>query len=451
MKREHEGSAFVRHIPCDNPECRSSDANSLYSDGHTFCYRCSTHKNGDGQQRSTRRRVAGELIQNGEVQALPKRKITEETCQHFKYAVGKHGSKTVQIAPYFNAEGQLVAQKIRFADKTFKVLGDLSAALPFGATAFRRTGKKIVVTEGEIDALTMSQVQGNKWPVVSIACGAGGQVRKYMAQHREFFHGFDEVVLMFDMDEPGRIAAKIAAEVIGSRAKIAELPQGFKDPNEMLLAGKTEELVSAMWSAKEYRPEGIVDMASLKAEVKAKPKAGLSWPFPTLTKLTYGIRPAELYALAAGTGIGKTDFFTQLMKHLVKEHNQKIGVFSLEQKTTDTALRLVGKFAERPLHIPDYWDDTIFDESWDSLVKERQIFLYDSFGRNEWRSVLDKMEYLHHAEGVNHFFLDHLTAFVAGEEDERQLLDQIMEQLSATRGEAELHAVLHLAPRHSDG
>jgi hypothetical protein len=30
----------------------------------------------------------------------------------------------------------------------------------------------IVVTEGEIDALAMSQVQGNKWPVVSIACGA---------------------------------------------------------------------------------------------------------------------------------------------------------------------------------------------------------------------------------------------------------------------------------------
>ena len=31
-------SEFVRHMPCEN--CGSSDANSLYSDGHTYCFVC---------------------------------------------------------------------------------------------------------------------------------------------------------------------------------------------------------------------------------------------------------------------------------------------------------------------------------------------------------------------------------------------------------------------------
>lgn len=36
MGEHNTESEFVRHIPCTNPICMSSDANSLYSDGHTF-------------------------------------------------------------------------------------------------------------------------------------------------------------------------------------------------------------------------------------------------------------------------------------------------------------------------------------------------------------------------------------------------------------------------------
>ena len=43
---EHQtNSKFIKHIPCDN--CGSSDGNSLYSDGHTYCFVCNTHTPGD--------------------------------------------------------------------------------------------------------------------------------------------------------------------------------------------------------------------------------------------------------------------------------------------------------------------------------------------------------------------------------------------------------------------
>lgn len=452
MATEQEEVHEVARLPC--PFCNSRDNRALYSDGHTYCYSCPEEdawQPAEGEEApkvkpSGGKKVLG-LITDGEVNGLRARKISQETCQKFGYQTGQFEGKPVQIAPYYDADRRLVAQKIRFANKDFKVLGSLKEALPFGAQAWPKTGRKIVVTEGEIDALSMSQVQSNKYPVVSIGCGAGGQVRRYMARHADYFAGFEEVVLMFDMDDPGRRAAEEAARVLGARARIAELPEGYKDANEMLVAGKVKELLDAMWRAKPYRPEGIVDMADLKDIAKERPRLGLSWCFPTLTKLTYGKRIGELYAVGAGTGVGKTDFLTQDMVHMVREHGQKIGIFSLEQSPAETVLRLVGKNARRPLHIPDEWDGAIYEESWASLVKERSVFLYDSFGINQWDAIEGRIRFLHHVEGVQWFYFDHLTAVAAAEEDERKGLERIMAEMGGLVKEIPISIVFvsHLA------
>ena len=42
----------------------------------------------------------------------------------------------------------------------------------FGQHKWKPGGKMITVTEGEVDAMSVSQVQGNKWPVVSVPSGA---------------------------------------------------------------------------------------------------------------------------------------------------------------------------------------------------------------------------------------------------------------------------------------
>ena len=440
-----EDSTFLHHGPC--PECGSSDANSFYTDGHSYCFACGAHDHGAaGAPRKAKPRML--QMVNGEVIGIQNRKITQQTAKHFNYQKGEYKGKPVHIAPYYDENGALVAQKLRFKDKTFMVAGSMDDALPFGAHCWPKTGKKLVVTEGEIDALSMSQVQDNQWPVVSIGCGAGPQIRKYFAKHASYFRGFEEVILMFDTDEPGRAAAKAAAEVLGACARIAELPQPFKDASDMLVAGKTKELIDAMWRAKEYRPEGIVNMADLKDAVKERPQWGLSWPFEKLTELTYGIRTGELYALGAGTGIGKTDFFAQTIEHIARVHKQPVGVFSLEQHPRETATRIAGKLAHKTFHVPDSgWTEADFDLAWAELMQGGHVFLYDSFGNNDWDIVQEKIEYLHHAEGVRYFFLDHLTALAAWQEDERKALETIMSEMGALvkRLDVALFFVSHLA------
>jgi len=436
-------SEFLRHVPCR--ACGSSDANSLYTDGHTHCFACGAHDNGEGAVTKARRKVAGELLQ-GEYSAIPSRRINEDTCRKLGYTIAEYKGKLVQVATYYDADGNAVAQKVRGANKQFAVLGSLDDALPFGAHAWPKAGKMLVVTEGEMDALSMSQVQGNKWPVVSIACGAGPQVRKYIAKHRDYFLKFEKVVIMFDADEPGREAAKIAAEVIGRRALIAELP--LKDANEMLVAGRTDELINAMWKAQPYRPDGIVELSDIAAKVCEVPEAGKSWKLPTLTALSYGRRPGEVWVLGAGVGTGKTDLLIEEAEHVISFHKEPVGLFFLEAAPQDIAIRLAGKHVGQPLHIPDPTrGPEVIHNAVKALADTHRVFLYDAYGMAEWDNIKERIRFLHHAYGVRYFVIDNLTAFVAGAEDERRELERVMAEAAGLAQEIQsfFWIVSHLA------
>lgn len=455
-----EESHLLYKGPCS--ACGSSDACAVYSDNHTHCFACGAHTAGDGAAptREGRKRVAG-LITDVTVRGLRARKITDETCKHFGYGIGKYKGKEVHVAPYYDAEGTLVAQHLRTQGKEFPWVGDMSDALPFGAHAFPKSGKMLVVTEGEIDALSMSQAQGNKWPVVSIACGAdtpvdrngnelenaGAKVRKYFAKHRDYFMGFEKVILMFDNDVQGRFSAQVAASVLGSRAHIAELP--LKDASDMLVAGRTEEMLNAMWRAAPYRPDGIVEVRTLKDTVFAKPVEGVPWFLEELTDMTFGRRLGEVYAFGAGTGVGKTDFFLQQIAYDIATLGLNIATFFFEQEPRETAVRLAGKIGQRPFHIPNAgWSGGELQSAWEHVEQSKgKLFLYDSFGVCDWDVVKERIRYLYHAEDVRHFYIDHLTALAAWQDDERKALELIMSDIGGLVKELGIavYLISHLA------
>jgi twinkle protein len=99
----------------------------------------------------------------------------------------------------------------------------------------------VTVTEGEIDALSVSQQTGNKWASVSVPNGAQG-AHKAVARSLEWLETFESVVFMFDSDLAGREAAEKCSLMLSvGKAKIATLP--LKDANEMLVAGRGSEIV----------------------------------------------------------------------------------------------------------------------------------------------------------------------------------------------------------------
>ena len=167
---EEQESEFLMHTPCD--KCGSSDANSLYSDGHTYCFSCQHY--GKSTEEAKVVEIKPNNFVKGEHRELLKRGLKEKTLRFWDYQVGEVNGKTAQIANHKTSDGKLVAQKVRTAGKDFSVRGNLKEAGLYGQWLWRDGGKTVTVVEGELDALSMSQCFDLKWPVVSVKAGAAG-------------------------------------------------------------------------------------------------------------------------------------------------------------------------------------------------------------------------------------------------------------------------------------
>lgn len=445
---QHDASFAVGKEPC--PDCGSRDNLVRYSDGHAYCFSmgCGRYEpaTGDETHHTTRRGRDVSLIE-GEHTALPKRRINEETCRVWDYRVGQYNGKPVQIATYRNADGVPVAQKLRFADKSFKVIGDLKAALPlYGQHLWREGGKMVVITEGELDALSVSQLQSNRWPVVSVPNGAAGAAKAVSAA-LEWLLGFERVVIYFDDDEPGRKAARECAALLPpGRAYLASVPS-FKDANEALVAGAGKALVDALWGARPWRPDGLVSVEDVIERAVVPVEIGLPWPWPALTEATHGRRRGELYGFGAGTGCGKTTLFKQIIANIVMGEGSPVGVLALEEAPHHTLRTIAGIVDGVRYHVPG----TTFDPAVMRATLERmqgRVHLYDHYGAATFDSIVSKVRYMVHSLGCRDIFLDHITALAATiDEDERKAIDRMMADLAALVQELDitLYFISHLA------
>ncbi len=382
---------------------------------------------------------------SGEVKALAARGLTEDACRKYGYSIGKNRQgKTVQIATY-RRDGSIVGQKVRGKDKQFAFIGDMKKSGLYGQHLFQ-PGRRLVITEGEIDCISVAQAMGLKWPVVSLPNGAAGAV-KAVARELEWIEGFEEVVLMFDMDEPGQEAAvEVAALLTPGKAKIAQLP--MKDPNEMLQAGEADALVRAVWEAQVKRPDGIVTVGQLRERALKPREMGLPWHDERLTALTFGKRYGEVYGFGAGTGSGKTDWLMEEAMFTATACNEKVALFFLEQPPVETVVRLAGKYGSKRFHVPDgSWTQEELVAAYDKIEEGGNVFLYDHFGSTDWDVIKAKAAHLVISEGVKHVFIDNLTSFAAEADDEKKVLEQTMAQFAgfAQQYNVCLYFVSHLA------
>ena len=429
----NESSEFLRHEPC--PHCGSSDANSLFSDGHYYCFSCETY---------TPASVEGEVMSTFETQdtifldlefrELKKRGLSHETCTKWGYGVSTYRGQKVQVANYRDNQGNLKAQKVRFANKDFSVIGDIKQAGLFGEHLWRDGGKFVTICEGEIDAMSISQANGNRWPTVSIPSGCNS-AKKAIGKSIEWLSKFDYVVLCFDMDEVGQKAAQECASVLPpNTAKIVRLPEPYKDANEMLVAGKVKELIDALYEAKVFRPDGIVAGTEVwDIIMQNDDKDSVPYPYNGLQEKTGGCRRGEIVTITAGSGIGKSQLAREFAHNFVK-HGHTIGYIALEENVKRTALGLMSIELNQPLHLRNHdIPEEELRHAFDATVGSGRVFLYDHWGSTDSDNLLSKIRYLVRGCGCDYILLDHISIVVSGLEggDERRLIDNTMTKLRA--------------------
>lgn len=162
---------------------------------------------------------------------------------------------------------------------------------------------------------------------------------------------------------------------------------------------------------------------------------GLPWFLDSLTQLTYGRRFGEIYAIGAGTGIGKTDFMTQQMLFDINELGYHVGAIYLEQKPKETGKRIAGKLAGRRFHVPAEKAGWTEDELKASVqMLKGKVTFYDNFGQTDWDVVKGHIRYMAVSLGIRIFYLDHLTA-MADTSNEKESLEQLTKELAGLANE----------------
>jgi len=381
----------------------------------------------------------------GSPQDIPNRRLREAVCAKFGYTIGDYQGERCHIANYRDPKtGRLVAQKIRRKDKKFTMLGDGKGA-PFFGQHLYHGGKSLVITEGEIDALSIAQVMGEgKWPVVSLPNGAQSAKNVVEAQY-EWLDSFEQIILCFDQDEPGRKATEEVLPLLPpGKAYVMTLPH--KDANETLIEAGGEAITQAFWNKQPWKPDGVRSALELReAVLNPKKVPTIPYRWSGFNDRLGGLREGELVTLTAGSGIGKSTVARELAYHLGMKHEQRVGLMFLEESNARTMEGLMSIDMDHNLVTRrDEADAKALAQSFDRIANTERFYLWDHFGSNDVDDVIAKLRYMVKALGCRWLFLDHLSILVSGIEtgDERKTIDVAMTKLRTFVSETNAGLVL---------
>lgn len=412
------------HANCPRPDCGSSDAFS-YKDGDKFgyCFSCGESSPVDEdmvvpvKKPSTRvTSMTLDDIQELEIRGFEERKIKKNVAAYYDVRVqyDESGNIKAHLYPY-TRDGKLVAYKRRTLPKKFQTIGDWKDVDLFNQTKARGSDR-LVITEGEIDAMSVSAAQYEKYgkffPVVSLTSAA---VLETLIRNRQWVRSFKEVVLCFDQDDAGRKATEEAAKIIGyDKVKICTLPE--KDANEVWLKQGGNELLNCLFNAQAYSPAGIVRGEAIWEQFTAIQDAVIVAYPPALAELQEklrGIRQGDLDLFTSGTGAGKSTVIKEIMLHLHEKTEDMIGLVSLEESVGDTAEKFVGMALKKNLaRLDKKLTDEELRKGFEKVFSDERIMLLDHQGAVSDDSLLDKIEYMA-LMGCKYIVLDHITIAVS--------------------------------------
>lgn len=375
---------------------------------------------------------------------LPDRKLRKDSVEYFNVKVGVSEQDGVtpetHYYPYL-LNDNLVGYKVRYvANKKFFAMGDIKECDLFGwKQAIQSGSKRLYITEGEIDAISLYQLlkdnnRGTEWAaiepaVVSIVKGsssARGELAQHLKSIREYFK---EIVLVFDKDAAGQKAVVDVLQIIPD-ALVATLPA--KDVNECLVQGRAKACIAAvLFNAKKPKNTRLVLADDLFEKAKEKPQMGFPWPWRHVTDITRGIRLGETIYIGAGQKQGKSEIVNTLAAHFIIELGWKVLLAKPEESNVKSVKMVAGKLAGKIFHDPKIpYDEAAYYEAVTGI--SGKLYLLNLYQHVGWETLKTDIREAA-ALGCKAIFIDPITNLTNGlnAADANTKLQEIAQELSA--------------------
>lgn len=440
-KRDKPKTKIIKgHLPC--LKCTSSDGMNIHEGGDAFCWVCGT-------------RFSAKEVEQGEVSSGKpasakglslSKQVTVEEIAGYRSSGFRDRDITTAVSEFFgvkvsfDGDGKLASHYYPYGDgykqrklpKTFYAIGECHGL--FGKDKFTAGGKRVIITTGELDAMSVAEamLQHYKGTIYPVVTPGSDNNMKALLEDREWLRSFGEVILLFDNDESGKKAEQEAIRIVGiDKVKIGKLTK--KDPNEVLIKDGYKTLMQSVFNAEKYIPGDILTKDALWAKLEEFNKIQ-SIPFPPclggVNDKTKGKRYGEITLFISGTGSGKSTLVREDMLHTLETTEDSIGVLAFEEGPAESARKLSGMAINRnPANEELSLED--LKPGFDKVFGQDRVMILDHQGSITDDSIVDKIEYMV-LSGCKHIYIDHITLMVSegvGDLTGNEATDKIMADL----------------------
>ena len=451
--------ADIAHQECPYVDCGSSDAFCYNTGGYGRCHSCERGYPSKDQMHSwaKERYPVKEKEHMGNIQYMqdhtrsevqsqgsyePMRGINSNTMR--EYNVLTYADRQEYIYPSGGIKVRRLDEKKFYAKSGFK--GDEL----FGMNLFPAGCAKIVtITEGELDALSASQMLKNQYinPVVSLPSATPS--KKLWENCKEWLDSFDKIVLSVDNDDAGNAIADRMARLFPNR--VYRVQHGnFKDANEILQAGQSEVAAfkNSWWKPTKHTPENILNTSEqfLKLYTDTPEHQYVPTGIQALDDKILGLMQGHFTVFKAPTGIGKTELMRYLEYNCL-QRGVPIAAWHLEE----TKLRSLLGLASYHLNDNVTRRDLIEEKGLDQKVRDAivdltkdelfyQFYLGDGQGADE---LIDQIRFFSQACDCKFVFFEPIQDVVVGtsEDGKEAMLADLSIRLSKLAAELNIGIV----------
>lgn len=320
----------------------------------------------------------------------------------------------------FYKDGELVNIKSRYPEKNFTL--EKGAETPFYNHDEIKDTKTIVICEGEIDALTIYELDPNL-PAVSLPNGAPGLsfLDKYLEDGDDKLEHLDEIIIATDNDKIGIIARDNLIARLGiHRCSYLSYPKGSKDINEVLLNEGRESALEVLKTRKRKDIPALATAEDWEGDItefilNGFPK-GIHCGDSNIDDV-FTIGRWEFIVVSGTPNVGKTTAFDWLTSKYVK-HNPdlNIGICSPESNTAVQITKIARHYLERDIVGEGEVKEDVIDCM--TLINDRYTFIktteMDNMSADE---IIGKMKAMNKMRGTNFFIVDPFN-YIEREKDE---------------------------------
>lgn len=344
-----------------------------------------------------------------------KRKILPETLKRYRVqqiASANHGPACV--FPIYEPTGKTIDMVKYLAIKRGEGGKKFIWATPdsrphlFGWQAIDNNAREVVITEGEIDAMTVSD-----WGYPALSVPSGVKNMEWIEHDFDALARFDRIYLLTDNDAPGTECAEVIAKRLGRERCFRAILGGYKDANEALASNvfTGPDFEDALAQAKTLDPAELRNAGEYADALweEFEPSNVETLGTETPWDIEWKIRPGEVTIWTGWSGHGKSHVLMQVML-ADSTQGQRCLVASFEMPVSQSIRQLaMMSIGRRPR------DRAESNQACAWLAGS--FWFYDALGVKPWREFMPAFEYAVRRYGITRIVVDSLLRVGIAEDD----------------------------------